>query len=329
MDLYKRNGNILYILNVLKKYTDADHILSISMLKEKIKEEYDQDIDSRTIRRIINLLKEEFGYDISTYNDNNKGYYISNDPETDFEPGEIRAIIDTFSYSSFIEKNLANGIINKCRKLQNVYENEKIKNYKVYSPKGTTNNAEVIKNIEDISNSIVNKNKIYFEYWKYCIVGDKIQKEIVSKPVVSPYAIVYDKQQLYMIGIKEGNTDFFHYRLDRIKNLKELPDKVTIKKTDKDIEKYALSSVEVFSGNEVDIEAICHKDLLEEAIEKFEKSASIKPIDSDHFNLKLRANPIGFQLWAMRNLDLVTIKKPESLVTRIKEIIKDAEKRYN
>lgn len=77
MDLYKRNGNILYILNVLKKYTDADHILSISMLKEKIKEEYDQDIDSRTIRRIINLLKEEFGYDISTYNDNNKGYYIS------------------------------------------------------------------------------------------------------------------------------------------------------------------------------------------------------------------------------------------------------------
>lgn len=329
MNLYKRNGNILYILNILKKYTDSDHILSISELKEKIKEEYDQEIDSRTIRRIINLLIEEFGYDISTYNDNKKGYYLSNNPETDFEPGEIRAIIDTFSYSSFIEKNLAKGIINKCRNLQNIYENEKIKNYKVFSPKGTTTNKEVIKNIEDISNSIVSKNKISFEYWKFCIVRDKIQKEIVSKPIVSPYAIVYDKQQLYMIGIKEGYLDFFHYRLDRIKNLKELPDKITIKKSDKDIEKYALSSVEVFSGNEENIEAICHKDLLEEAIEKFGENAVIKPINNDYFSLKLKANPTGFKLWAMRNIDLVTVKSPKSLINNIKDIIKDAEKRYN
>ena len=31
-------------------------------------------------------------------------------------------------YSTFIEKNLAKGIIKKCRNLQNIYENEKIKN---------------------------------------------------------------------------------------------------------------------------------------------------------------------------------------------------------
>lgn len=41
MELYERNGNILYILNILKKYTDADHKLSITQLQEKIKEEYD------------------------------------------------------------------------------------------------------------------------------------------------------------------------------------------------------------------------------------------------------------------------------------------------
>lgn len=329
MDLYERNGNILYILNVLKKYTDADHMLSIAQLQEKIKEEYDQNIDSRTIRRNINLLQQKFGYDISTYNDNNQGYYITNDPETDFEPGEIRAIIDTFSYASFIEKNLAKGIIKKCKKLQNIYENEKIKNYRVYSPKGTTSNVEVIKNIEDISNSIMNKNKITFEYWKFCIVGDKIQKELVSEPVVSPYAIVYDKQQFYMLGIKEGNTEFFHYRLDRIKNLKELQEKITIHKSEKDIEKYANASVEVFSGQEEEIEADCHEYLLEEVIEKFGENATMKPIDSHHFSIKLKADLLGFRLWAMRNIDLVTVKKPESLVKKIQEVIKEADKRYS
>ena len=154
MDLYEKNGNILYILNVLKKYSDEEHKLSISEIKDKIKEIYDVEIDPRTIRRNINLLKEKFDYDISTYNDNKIGYYISNDPDTDFEPGEIRAIIDTFSYSSFIEEKVAKEIIKKCRNLQTVYENEKIKNYKVYSSKGKTNNKEVIKNIEDISESI-------------------------------------------------------------------------------------------------------------------------------------------------------------------------------
>lgn len=328
MDLYEKNGNILYILNVLKKYSDEDHKMSISELKEKIKEIYGEDIDPRTIKRNINLLQQKFGYDISTYNDNRQGYYISNDPDTDFEPGEIRAIIDTFSYSTFIEEKVAKDIIKKCKKLQTIYENEKIKNYKIYSPKGKTTNKEVIKNIEDIANSIINKNKVYFEYWKYCIVGDKIKKQIVSTPKVSPYAIIYDKQQFYMLGIKEGNNEFFHYRLDRIKNLIELSERVQINKSEKEIEQYAETSVEVFSGEETEIEAECPEYLLGEVIEKFGKKVELRPIDDNTFRMKLSANSFGFKLWAMRNLDIVTVTKPQSLVKEIKDIIEDAKKRY-
>ena len=46
MDLYEKNGNILYILNVLKKYTDDEHMLSATVIQEKIKEIYDVDIDT-------------------------------------------------------------------------------------------------------------------------------------------------------------------------------------------------------------------------------------------------------------------------------------------
>ena len=328
MELYEKNGNILYILNVLKKYSDEEHKLSISELKEKINEIYGEDIDPRTIRRNINLLKEKFGYDISTYNDNKIGYYISNDPETDFEPGEIRAIIDTFSYSTFIEDKISKNIIKKCKNLQNIYENEKIKNYRVYSPKGKTNNVEVIKNIEDITNSIANKNKVKFEYWKYYINGDKIDKKIVSTPTVSPYAIIYDKQQFYMLAIKDGNSEFFHYRLDRIKNLQETSQKITIRKTEKEIEEYTDTAVEIFSGNEVNIEAECDVCLLGEVIERFGKNVKIKPLNSNTFLMNLSLNPTGFKLWAMRNLDMLTIVKPEKLRGEIRDIIAKAYKKY-
>ena len=72
MELYEKNGNILYILNVLKKYSDCEHMLKASDIQRKVKEIYDVEIDPRTIRRNINLLKYKLGYDISTRDENKK-----------------------------------------------------------------------------------------------------------------------------------------------------------------------------------------------------------------------------------------------------------------
>ena len=110
MELYEKNGNILYILNVLKKYSDEEHMISIAEIQRKIKEIYAVEIDSRTIRRNINLLKYKMDYDISTRDDNGKGYYINRDPDTDFEPGEIKAIIDNFSYANYIVPSIAKNV---------------------------------------------------------------------------------------------------------------------------------------------------------------------------------------------------------------------------
>ena len=72
MELYEKNGNCLYILNVLKKYSDEEHMLSVSEIAKKVKEIYEVDIDPRTIRRNINLLKYKLEFDISTREENGK-----------------------------------------------------------------------------------------------------------------------------------------------------------------------------------------------------------------------------------------------------------------
>ena len=329
MDLYEKNGNILYILNVLKKYSDSEHMLSVAEIQRKIKEIYNVEIDSRTIRRNINLLKYKLDYDISTRDENGKGYYINRDPDTDFEPGEIRAIIDNFSYANYIVPSIAKEIIKKCKKMQTIYENEILKDYQIYSVNSKTENVEVIKNIEDISNSIYHNHKIKFEYWKYEI-AQKLEKQIVSTPVVSPYAIVYNKQEFYLIGIKDGQDKFYHYRLDRMKNVKELDEKITIKKTKSQIKDFAESTVEMFGGKKEEIEAVCKKCLLNAVFDTFGKNITIEKISGDDENFKLivESNPIGFKMWAMRNIDSVTIIKPESLVKEIKDIIENARNRY-
>lgn len=329
MDLYEKNGNILYILNVLKKYSDEDHMLSAAEIQRKIKEIYDVKIDTRTIRRNINLLKYKLNYDISTREDKGKGYYINRDPETDFEPGEVRAIIDNFSYANYIVPNVAKEIIKKCKNLQTVYENEKLKDYQIYSVNSKTENSEVIKNIEDISNSIYNNHKLKFEYWKYEITN-KLEKQIVSTPTVSPFAIIYNKQEFYFIGIKDGQNKFYHYRLDRMKNVKELNEKINIKKTKSQIKDFAESTVEMFGGKKEEIEAICNKMLLNAIFDIFGKNITIERIlgnDKD-FKLIVDSNPIGFKMWAMRNIDMVEVVRPETLRNEMREVVQKAIEKY-
>ena len=329
MDLYEKNGNVLYILNVLKKYSDADHMLSVAEMQRKIKEIYDVEIDPRTIRRNINLLKYKLDYDISTRDDNGKGYYLNRDPETDFEPGEVRAIIDNFSYANYIVPSIAKNIIKKCKSIQTIYENEKIKDYHIYANDSKTENVEVIKNIEDISESIFKHKKIKFEYWKYAIT-DKLEKKIVSTPIVSPYAIVYSKQEFYLIGIKEGQTDFYNYRIDRMKNIEILEESISIKKKKSDIQDFAESSTEMFGGKKEEIEAICHIWLLDTIFETFGRNVTIEKIqdDEEHFKLLVDTNTLGFKMWAMRNIDLVEVKRPIGLRNEMQEVIKNAMKKY-
>ena len=329
MDLYEKNGNILYILNVLKKYSDEEHMLSAIEIQRKVKELYDVEIDPRTIRRNINLLKYKLNYDISTREDNGKGYYINRDPETDFEPGEIRAIIDNFSYANYIVPSVAKEIIKKCKNMQNIYENEKLKDYQIYSVNSKTENAEVIKNIEDISESIFQNKKIRFEYWKYAITN-KLEKKIVSTPTVSPYAIIYNKQEFYLIGIKERETKFYNYRLDRMRNVQILNENIMIKKKKSEIQEFAESSTEMFGGKKEEIEAICHFWLLDTIFETFGRNVTIEKIPNDekHFKLLVDTNTMGFKMWAMRNIDLVEVKRPITLRNEMKEVVKNAMKKY-
>lgn len=320
MNLYEKNGNILYILNILKKYTDAEHLLQIKDIKEKINKLYNADIDPRTIRRNINLLKEKFGYDISTYAENKEGYYILRDPDVDFEPGEIRAIIDQFSYANYITPSVASEIIKKCKNMLNIYENEKLKDYQIISNDTKTDNIEVIKNIEDISKAIYEKKKIEFTYWKYEL-NKGLKKSNVNTIKCSPYTIIYSLQQFYLICLKDGASTMYTYRLDRMKNVRILEEKSSKRISKKEIDNYIKTNVAMFGGDNEEIEFDCNMELLDMVIEQFGKNIILTKIDESTFHAKVNASIKGFKFFALRNIENVKITKPLTLKKEIKDII--------
>ena len=175
--------------------------------------------------------------------------------------------------------------------------------------------------------AIQNLNKIKFEYWKYGITN-KIEKVIVSEPKVAPYALVYDKQEFYLIGIKEGQEKFYYYRLDGMKNIEQLNEKRTIKKTSREIQEFAESTVEMFGGDKEEVEADCKMFLLDTIFDQFGRNITIIKNDNETFRLIVDTSTRGFKMWAMRNIECVEVLRPESLRNEMKEIIKNALKRY-
>ncbi len=320
MELYEQNGNILYILNVLKEYSDEDHMLSIDEIKDYISDIYEVEIDPRTIRRNINLLKEKFDYDIVTWQESRKGYYLIKNPDIDFEPGEIRAIIDTFSYSTFIPKQMSREIIYKCKNMQNVYENEKLKDYKIYTTNTKIENKEIVKNIEDISSAIYNKKKIRFNYYKYEL-NPTLKSVNTGVRTISPYAIIYQLQEMYVVSLKDGKKTLYTYRIDRMKNIEILDEKVNESITNDDVEKFVKSTVSMFGNSSQEIEVICDNQLLDNVVDLFGESAIIKKYDNNRFKLILNKDLEGFKRYVLTNLDMIEVVKPLELKKEIEKII--------
>ena len=86
----------------------------------------------------------------------------------------------------------------------------------------------------------------------------------------------------------------------------------------------------MFGGKKEEIEAICHIWLLNTIFEIFGRNVTIEKLanDDEHFKLLVDTNPLGFKMWAMRNIDLVEVKKPISLRKEMQNIIKNAMKKY-
>lgn len=317
--LYLKNGNILFILNILKKYSDEDHILSAKEITNLIKEEYGVENDDRTIRRNIELLKEKFDYIISTREDNKKGYYLIKDYYKDFDIGEIRTIIDTISFAPYITKEKSRKLIGKCMELLNEYELEKLDDYRVISDRIKTLNNETLNNIEYIYDAIYQNKKITFTYNHYVLDSNKIIFKPTSKEkrVISPYKIINSIQEFYLIGYKHNENTLKTYRIDRMTSLKILDEEIEHKISKEALQRFIDSKMSMFAGSPMDITIKVNNELLDNVVELLGRDLNYRIYDKEHFKVKISVNKEGFIAWYLRNLGKIEVLEPLSL----KEII--------
>ncbi len=315
----EKKHSTLAILEILKKYSDEDHILSVREICGYLENEYGLTIERRTLYSNIAILKN-FGYDISDFEDNNKGYYLA---ARSFDKGEILLLCNAIHASHFISSKQSDDLIRKLLGTLSRYQRKEFSD-KVYMPNPLkTPNKQLIYTITAVSEAIRDSRKMSFTYLRY----DENRKLVPRRKepyVVGPRYIVYADSRAYMIATSDNHPGFIHYRLDRIKDAMILKEKVKPLKNDRDAYEYARNKLFMYAGETGYVTFRCQNAVIDQMIDLFGTEANIMSADGDSFFLRIRTSQTGALYLAQQYLDSIVIVEPEELKKRFRDNLQKA-----
>ena len=139
-------ANAICLLEVLKEYSDAEHILPMREIIAKMQSLYGIKIDRRTIYGAVALLIE-LGYDVSLYEDNGVGYYLR---ERELEQSEVLLLTDAVYSFPFIPARQTEQLVQKLQKQLSVHQRKKYRHLTVARQGHKTGNRQIFWNIEQL-----------------------------------------------------------------------------------------------------------------------------------------------------------------------------------
>lgn len=301
----------LWILQILQKYSDCDHLLEQKYIIQKLKADYGVIVERKTVSRNINNLMSA-GYDIEyVIRKECRGYYLAN---KQFEDDELQLLIDSVLFSRHISDKYAQDLIDKLIELGGP-SLIKSTRYLIKSNKiERENNKELFLNINTSNKAISNQHKLSF----ICnIYGcDKQLHPVWDNPVtVNPLRLTVARNHYYLIAIIDGNDCPTNFRLDKLTQLTILND--TIDKTavamlnNDTLDDYLRSHPFMYCGDSQTITLKADKIIFDDIIDTFGKDYSVLEQDETTATITLRANEYDIVEWALQNAAFVEILSPK------------------
>lgn len=339
---------IMNILDILRRYTDAEHRLSQKDIVEILKTEYDMVADRKSIKRNIQSLIE-FGYDINFSEalrmiPNKDGEleesYILSDfyLEREFSDSELRLLIDGLLFSKHIPYSQCKELVGKLEGLSNQYFKSRVRYIKTL-PDSSPNNRQLFYTIEMLDEAISKGKQVSFNYNHF--ETDKKQHPNVDdngnikEYIINPYQIAATNGRYYLICNYDKYDNVSNYRLDRITNIKLLDTPAKPQNKVKGLEngfnlpKHMAEHLYMFSGESIPVTFVAKKYLLNDLLDWFGKDITFTDENETEVTVRVNVNEQAMRRWAMQYALHIKILSPVSLAEQIKEDLTVALKKYN
>ncbi|CEN89820.1 Uncharacterised protein [[Clostridium] sordellii] len=197
----KVNNNIKFytFIKILSKYSDENIFLSTSDINNFMRKYVDTEIDRKTIYRYIDDM-EELGFDVSRYDNEDKGYKLIGHK---LEEYEIKIITEAIASSRFITKKKTEELIDKILKFRAIYTKRDIDRNIFIDNRCKSINEEIFINIDKINAAIREKKKITFNYYDYNYKKELSQRLNNNNKIkvykVNTVSIILKNENYYLI----------------------------------------------------------------------------------------------------------------------------------
>ena len=339
--------NVLYILQILRKYTDFDHRMTQQQIADKLMEEYGVQISRSTMKRLLTDLIDE-GYDID-YTSVPRSYTSdSGDREDseiltdfyyihDFTESELHMLIDGLLFSRSVPYDARKQLIEKLCDLNSSHFGQRMK--RVHSMSADSpENKDLFVNIDILDEAIAEGKQVEITYGHYGTdmkLHPRLNEDgTVKKQRLNPYQLVASDGRYYLICNKDNYDNVSNYRVDRIMEIRTLE---TPRKPGREVnglenglklEKYLYQHVNMFSGDPEKVEFIIPKNFVSVVIDFFGSHVSFFDRGDGTISCHIDVSLEAMRHWAGQFADVVRVVSPESLVEQIREDIRKAAENY-
>ncbi len=319
----EKKTSVLAVLEILQRESDRDHPLTAAQIQQKMEQLYQCPIERRTLYANIQMLKE-FGYEISTYQENGHGYYLDN---RDFEESEIMLLCNAVHASNFIPRKHSNDLIKKLLATQSHYTAQKYRNMVYIDNLRKKDNQDFFFSLQILLEAVEEKCAVEFDYVQY---NEKLQlvPRRTAPYVVQPVYLVYENEKTYLIARHEKYRDFSHYRVDKIRNIQKREALKEPLGPLCDPYEYAKTKVYMYGGEVLDFILLCHRRILDDIVDHFGREIQIVMQDPEHFITRVKGSREGVIYLAMQYAKWMEILEPASVREEMKTIFSAALSRY-
>ena len=201
--------------------TDEKHTLTGNRLIEILGENGIK-AERKTIYDDIKTLCDS-GMDIETTKDgHSNAYYLA---DRLFQDEELYVLADAVASSKFLTLKKSKELIKKLQQLTSDYKAKDLRRLVYVENRTKTFNEQIYYAINKIQEGIFTQSQIRFKYFEYTVEKKKQLKHGGEVYTVSPYALVWENENYYLVCFSEKHQNISRFRVDRMTqvDMTELP----------------------------------------------------------------------------------------------------------
>ena len=313
-----KKGRLLALQNYFYHYTDEAHPASTAELIAAM-EKQGYKANRKTIKDDIDILVA-FDVDIVTNVSKGNSFFMGT---RQFEVPELKLLVDAVSSSRFISAGKSENLINKISSLGSVYQKEQIVPRIYTADRIKTDNPQLYYVIDKLIEAVQTKRQVRFQYTEYDADKNKILRNDGEIYVNSPYGCLWNDDFYYLVGYSEKHEKVVTFRVDRIIDLEILEEAALPEPENFMMADYARKIIEMYDGEEQEVELICDNELMKSVIDRFGENIHTERINDDQFKATVTvAASKTFYAWCFRFAGQMKIAGPRKVKKQYLEMAK-------